>query len=69
MKKLSKNAFLDIKNWIYRNARPLDLAVWKYHFENENIENIIKILQFYQNNDKGLEKQLIRIIGIYYFHG
>ena len=53
MKKLSKAAFLKIKNWIYRNARPLDLALWQYHFENGNKENVLSVLQYYQNSDGG----------------
>lgn len=53
MKKLSNSNFLKIKNWIYRNARPLDLALWQYHFENGNKENVLSILQYYQNEDGG----------------
>ncbi len=51
--KLPKEDFLKIKNWIYRNARPLDIARWKYHFENGNREDIIIALSAYQNDDGG----------------
>jgi hypothetical protein len=53
MKKLSKAAFDEIRNWIFRNARPLDLAIWKYHFENGSKEEVLRILQCYQNRDGG----------------
>jgi hypothetical protein len=39
--------------FIYRNARPLDLARWQYHFENGSQENVIKALSYYQNTDGG----------------
>lgn len=45
--------FKKAKAFIYRNARPLDLARWQYHFENGNKENILKALSFYQNDDGG----------------
>lgn len=45
--------FEKAKAFIYRNARPLDLARWQYHFENGNKENILKALYFYQNDDGG----------------
>jgi hypothetical protein len=53
MKKLNQNVLNEIKNWIYRNARPLDLALWKYHFENGSREDILSILSHYQNSDGG----------------
>lgn len=58
MKKLSKANFLKIKNWIYRNARPIDLALWQYHFEKGNKENVLFILQYYQNEDGGFGKAI-----------
>ena len=33
MKKLSRAAYGEIKNWMYRNARPLDLALWRFRPE------------------------------------
>ena len=44
--------------FIYMNARPLDLAIWKYHFENGSIEDILVMLKFYQNEDGGFGKAL-----------
>lgn len=39
--------------FMYRNARPVDLARWQYHFENGSKENVVKILAEYQNEDGG----------------
>ena len=41
------------KNFIYRNARPLDFARWRYHFENDSREAVLKALAAYQNEDGG----------------
>ena len=41
------------REFIYRNARPLDLARWNYLFENGNKENVLRILASYQNEDGG----------------
>jgi hypothetical protein len=42
-----------IRNWIYRNARPLDLTRWQYHFENGSREAVLVALSEYQNEDGG----------------
>ena len=39
--------------FMYRNARPLDLARFQYHFENGSKEDVMNVLAFYQNNDGG----------------
>lgn len=41
------------KMFIYHNARPLDLARWRYHFENGSKEAVIDCLMTYQNPDGG----------------
>lgn len=41
------------KEYIYRNARPLALALWNYHFEGGSKEAVLKALSFYQNEDGG----------------
>lgn len=51
--KLTKEQFIKIKNWMYRNARPLEIARWKYHFENSNSDDVIAALKAYQNADGG----------------
>lgn len=45
--------YLKIKNWMYRNGRPIDLARWQYHFENGIKDNVITALAAYQNPDGG----------------
>lgn len=39
--------------FVYRNARPLDLARWQYHFENGGREAAAAALAAYQNEDGG----------------
>lgn len=53
MKKLWIHDFNDIKAWIYRNARALDLTLFQYHFENGTKEPVLAALSHYQNNDGG----------------
>jgi hypothetical protein len=48
-----KNSYQEVCKWIYRNARPLELARWKYHFEKGSSEEVIKCLMQYQNEDGG----------------
>lgn len=45
--------FEKAKAFIYRNARPLDLARFQYHFENGSREAVLKVLSYYQNEDGG----------------
>lgn len=47
---------MDMKSaqeFIYHNARPLDLARWKYLFEGGSSEDVLKALSYYQNEDGG----------------
>ena len=53
-----------ISNWMYRNARELDLNIWKCLFMNGSAEDVANSLLYYQNEDGGFGKGLIRIIGI-----
>lgn len=46
-------AFERTRTFIYRNARPLDLARWRYHFEGGSKEAVLTALSFYQNGDGG----------------
>lgn len=41
------------RNFIYKNARPLDLARWQYHFEDGSREAVLRCLSCYQNEDGG----------------
>ncbi len=53
MRRLSKQAFEEIRLWIYRNARQIELALWQYHFENGSKEAVLSALSLYQNDDGG----------------
>ncbi|MBR2152907.1 MAG: hypothetical protein IJ944_06485 [Clostridia bacterium] len=39
--------------FMYRNARPIDLARFQYHFENGSKEAVMNVLSYYQNEDGG----------------
>ncbi len=39
--------------FIYRNARPIDLARWRFHFESGPAEDVLTALACYQNADGG----------------
>ena len=41
------------REFIYRNARPLDYARWRYLFEDGKREDVLRILAAYQNEDGG----------------
>lgn len=41
------------QSFIYRNARPLDLARWQYHFEGGSRDTVLAALAYYQNEDGG----------------
>ena len=58
MKKLSETAYSEVRTWIYRNARPLDLALWQFEFEGGNRETVMEILGLYQNEDGGFANTL-----------
>jgi len=45
--------FEKARAFIYRNARPLDLARFQYHFENGSKEAVMTVLSYYQNEDGG----------------
>lgn len=53
MKTLGKEAYYEIRTWMYRNARPLELAQWQFYFEDGSREQVIEKLAFYQNEDGG----------------
>ena len=47
------HTFEKARGFIYRNARPLDLAIFKYNFESGSREDVITALSAYQNPDGG----------------
>jgi hypothetical protein len=58
MKKLNQNDIDKIRTFVYRNARPIDLAIWKFTFEDGDVNEVVKTLQFYQNQDGGFAGQI-----------
>lgn len=48
-----KEVYQKAKQFIYRNARPLDFALWKFHFENGSQNDVLSALAAYQNADGG----------------
>ena len=58
MKKLTAQAYEEIKRWVHQNARPIYLAVWRYHFEGGSADTVIQELAFYQNRDGGFGNAL-----------
>lgn len=46
--------FNQVNNWMLRNARPLDLARWLYHFESKTAKDVLEALVAYQNDDGGM---------------
>jgi len=58
MKKLSKQAFEEMRLWVYRNARQIELALWQYEFENGSTEAVLSALSHYQNDDGGFGNAL-----------
>lgn len=58
MKKLGTDAYNEIVRWMYRNARPLELALWQLHFEDGSRDKVIELLGFYQNGDGGFGNTL-----------
>jgi hypothetical protein len=43
---------------MYRNARHIDLLLWKYEFENGDRDETLRALSFYQNADGGFGNAL-----------
>ena len=47
------NTYEKARTFILRNARPIDLAIFKHHFEKGSAEDVISALSAYQNPDGG----------------
>ena len=47
------NTYEKARAFMYRCARPLELALWQYHFEGGSADNVLRVLSFYQNADGG----------------
>lgn len=48
-----KKAFEKARKFVYRHARPLDLARWQFAFEDGDRERVLQALEAYQNPDGG----------------
>lgn len=51
--KLSKEAFVRARDFIYENARPLDRSLFNYLFEDGSRNDVVAELSKYQNSDGG----------------
>lgn len=51
--KNTEHYFESARRFIYRNARPVELARWRYHFENGAKEDVLTALAAFQNEDGG----------------
>ncbi len=50
---MNRSLYENVRKWVYRNARPLEMARWKYHFEGGSKDEVINCLMAYQNEDGG----------------
>ena len=55
---ISRSTYNRIKTWVYKNARDIELSLWKYYFENGNKDHVISALSYYQNEDGGFGNSL-----------
>ncbi|QQO08846.1 hypothetical protein [Breznakiella homolactica] len=53
MKILDTEAYGEIAGWIHRNARELELSLWRYFFEEGSREAVLSALEPYRNHDGG----------------
>ena len=47
------SVFEKARNYVYRNARPIDLIRWRYLFEGGSADEVLAVLATYQNEDGG----------------
>ena len=47
MMKLGHNDFQEVKSWIHRNGRQIEIEVWQYYFENGSKEGVLSALSFF----------------------
>lgn len=50
---MSGKKLRNIREYLFRNGRYLDVARWNYHFENGSESEVLKALATYQNMDGG----------------
>lgn len=49
----SNPVYKEVRDWIFRNAREIELSLWKYFFEGGSKEAVLDALVLYQNEDGG----------------
>lgn len=50
---MNSQEYQQVRSWMYRNARSLDLARWRYHLEGGSQDDVLDALSAYQNPDGG----------------
>ncbi len=58
MKKLTAGAMEEIRLWMHRNARPLEMAIWSQRQEGGSRDAVLNELTLYQNEDGGFGNAL-----------
>jgi hypothetical protein len=58
MKRLSREAFDRVRQFLKTQARPLDRAMFEYLFETASVESVIAELAHFQNEDGGFGRGL-----------
>lgn len=53
MREQDREVFEKARKFVYRNARQLDVARWRYHFEQGSAQEVTAALSVYQNEDGG----------------
>lgn len=53
MLKLTPKDYEEVRLWMHRNAREIELSLWRFYFENGSKADILKALALYQNEDGG----------------
>jgi hypothetical protein len=53
MIKLSKKKFNEIRSYIYRHAKYLDIAIWRHNIEGGDADALLDALACYRNDDGG----------------
>lgn len=55
---MTRNEYEEIRTWICRNARYLEITLCQYFFEGGSKEAVLSALAFYQNSDGGFGNTL-----------
>jgi hypothetical protein len=58
MKTIDSSTYREIRSWVYKNARQIELSIWNYLFESGSKDAVISALEIYQNEDGGFGNAL-----------